>query len=82
MVRTQIQLSERQARELKRLAAERGGSMAELVREAVDALLRDRHGPSREQRWSRARAVVGKFHSGHDDIAEQHDRYLLDAYEA
>jgi len=41
MVRTQIYLSEEQKRTLERLSAERGVSMAELIRDAVDRLLRE-----------------------------------------
>jgi len=36
MVRTQIQLTEEQARALKEIAAARGESMAEVIRRAVD----------------------------------------------
>ena len=39
MVRTQIQLTEEQARRLKALAAEQGVSMAELIRRSVDTVL-------------------------------------------
>ena len=46
MVRTQIQLTEEQAEGLKRLAAERGVSMAELVRQSVQRLLEERPPPS------------------------------------
>ena len=38
LVRTQIQLTEEQAVKLKRMAAERGVSMAEVIRDAVDRL--------------------------------------------
>ena len=36
MIRTQIQLTEAQAEKAKRLAAERGVSMAEVIRELID----------------------------------------------
>jgi hypothetical protein len=39
MIRTQIQLTEEQARRLKAMAAERGTSVAELIRQGVDDLL-------------------------------------------
>ena len=39
MVRTQIQLSEKQAKALKKLAARRNVSVAELIRQAVDVQL-------------------------------------------
>ena len=67
MIRTQIQLTERQARELKRRAAERGVSMATLIREAIDRMLEE--GDS-SGRWQRALSVVGKFRSGQSDNAK------------
>ena len=39
MVRTQIQLTERQAEVLKQVAFERHTSMAAVIREAVDAIV-------------------------------------------
>jgi Arc/MetJ-type ribon-helix-helix transcriptional regulator len=77
MVRTQIQLTERQAKQLKRLAARRQVSMAALVREAVDRLIED---PSEEARWQRALGAVGRFRSAGGTAAEDHDRYLEEAY--
>ena len=79
LVRTQIQLSDEQASALKEIAAERGVSVAALIRAAVDDLVsrRDQRG-----RWGRALAVVGRFHDreGARDVALDHDRYLEEAY--
>ena len=82
MVRTQIQLTERQARELKRMAAREGVSMAEIIRRAVDAKIREgaREIPW-EERVRRARSAMGKFHSGLKDVARRHDHYLAEAYD-
>lgn len=82
MVRTQIQLTEAQASALKKLAAEEGRSMADLVRESVRDLLRRRRVPerSRGEKIERALAVLGKFRSGFSDLARNHDRYLDEAY--
>lgn len=80
MYRTQIQLTESQAQALKELAASQKRSMAEVVREAVDMLLETSASVSREERQRRALAAVGRFHSGHHDIATEHDRYLDEAY--
>lgn len=77
VVRTQIQLTERQARELRNLAAVEGVSMAALIRKAVDQLLEDQ---GLDARWERALAVVGKYHGGPGNVAEEHDRYLEEAY--
>lgn len=78
MIRTQIQLTERQATGLKRLAADRGVSMASLVRLAVDRLLAERGAASDAERRRRALAVVGRFRSGLGDLAENHDRHLAE----
>lgn len=54
--------------------------MAALIRDAVDGVL---VGPSREERIKRALAVVGKYtsdQSGEANVAEEHDRYLDEAY--
>jgi hypothetical protein len=80
MVRTQIQLTEEQAAKVKRLAAERGVSMAALIREAVDRIAGE--GSAEDEKWKRAMAVVGKFRDkdGADNVGEEHDRYLEEAY--
>lgn len=80
MVRTQIQLTESQVAELRRLAAEKGTSVAELVREAVDAVLRGRMELGREEQKRRALAAVGRYQSGLGDVAADHDRYLEEAF--
>lgn len=41
MLRTQISLTQAQARRLRRVAADRGVSMATLIREAVEAYVPD-----------------------------------------
>jgi Arc/MetJ-type ribon-helix-helix transcriptional regulator len=83
MVRTQIQLTEEQARHLRRLSARTGRSMADLIREGVDELLR-REGSEQSPRDRRARAaaLAGRFHSGVGDLAEEHDRYLSEVYDS
>lgn len=80
MVRTQVQLTEAQMRTLKGLAADRGTSVASLVREGVDLLVQAAATPDPEQRRQRARAVAGRFRSKVSDLATEHDRYLRDAY--
>ncbi len=75
MVRTQISLTPAQMNGLRELARHRGTSMAQLLREAVDALLdeaRDR------QRLQRALESIGGFRSGLSDVAHEHDRYLAE----
>ncbi len=78
LVRTQIQLSDDQASVLKEIAAERGVSVAAVIRAAVDELVAGR---DERKRWDRALAVVGRFHDreGARDVGVDHDRYLEEA---
>lgn len=80
MVRTQIQLTGGQADALKRLAAGRHESVAELIRQAVEMLFRSTSGVSPEERRRRAIAVAGRFHSGQRDLSTKHDNYLAGVY--
>lgn len=77
MIRTQVQLTEEQAKKLKRVAADRGVSVAHLIRDAVDRVLEEN---DLEAKWERAMAVVGKFRSGKHDISERHDEYLAEDF--
>lgn len=77
MVRTQIQLTEEQARALHRKASEQATSVAHLIREAVDAsLAADRVAGDRQ----RALQAVGRFRSGLNDVSADHDRYLAEDF--
>jgi predicted DNA-binding protein len=77
MERTQISLTSKQFERLRRASAERGVSMAHLVREAVDAYVVERS-PSRAELAQRALAGAGRFRSGASDVAERHDDYLAE----
>jgi hypothetical protein len=80
MIRTQIQLTEEQMEALRRLAALKKKSMADLVRQSVELYL-DRESPTGDAlRVKRALEVVGKFSSGSADGSSGHDRHLADAY--
>lgn len=81
MHRTQVQLTEYQVRELKDMAATQNRSMAELIRQAVDILLRSSGEVDREERKRRAIAAAGQFHSGLGDVSTSHDDYLSEAYQ-
>lgn len=82
MVRTQIQLSEQQYKALKRLSELRKVSMAELIRQGVDGILKSSASISDGERRKRAIAVAGRFHSGKSDVSEKHDKYLDEAMES
>jgi hypothetical protein len=80
MIRTQIQLTEDQARTLKALAAERQSSVAELIRQSVDRFILDVVGISTDERHRRAAAAVGRYSSGRADVSADHDAHLAEAY--
>lgn len=80
MIRTQVQLTERQVKELKRLSTERGVSVAELIRVSVDGLLDSRLEIDEESKRQRAMSVVGKYHSGLGDLSTNHDEYLAEDF--
>ncbi len=77
MVRTQIQLTEEQAKALREIAAQRGVSMAELIRESVDHIIEERE---QKEKWQKALGVMGRYRSGLSDVAASHDKYLAEDY--
>ena len=84
MVRTQIQLTEIQHRELTRYSRRLGISLSEAIRRCVNAQLEhDKTAPAREERIRAALAVCGKYHDarGETRVALEHDRYLDNAYD-
>lgn len=76
----QIQFDEDQARELKRVAEERGVSVAALTREAVGRLLSERGELTRAERRALALDAMGRFAGDGSPVAVEHDRYLDEAY--
>jgi hypothetical protein len=82
MVRTQIQLTEEQARKLRALARDEGVSVAEIIRRSLDSLLEQKT-PDRSELYARAAQLVGRFEDVDKaaDLAEKHDDYLDQSYE-
>jgi hypothetical protein len=80
MIRTQIQLTERQAQGLKRLAAKQKISVAEVIRRSVDRTLMSQRMPDEQELRRRAIEAAGSFNSGKNNIAREHDDYLVEAY--
>lgn len=77
MIRTQVSLTEQQAKRLRHLAAARNVSQAALVRQALGAFLDD---DGLSQRLARARRPVGAYRSGQKTTATEHDHALDDAF--
>jgi hypothetical protein len=82
MVRTQIQLTDTQARRLRERARQEGISLAEVIRRYVDRGLSG-DASTRAQRYERAARLIGRFPDkrGARDLGRDHDRYLDEAYE-
>jgi metal-responsive CopG/Arc/MetJ family transcriptional regulator len=80
MIRTQISLTEEQARRLQRVAAQRGVSMAAVIRDAVDAAVVDEGDVDRRERIRRALEVIGKYRSDGANVSENHDEFLAEIY--
>ena len=78
MIRTQIQLTESQARRIRDIAKEQGISVAEAIRRCLDQQL-DAAEPPRTDRYANAARAIGQFHDAHgaSDLAESHDAYLV-----
>lgn len=81
MVRTQIQLTEEQVNQLKKLAQAKHLSVAELVRQAIDILIKSSAALDIKEQRKRAIAAAGRFHSKVPDLSTAHDRYLHEAFE-
>ena len=79
MFRTQIQLTEEQAYALKRLAAKKGSSVSELIRQSVDILLQTAALIDPQEQRSKAIAAAGKLQDGPPDLSSKHDQYLAQA---
>ncbi len=80
MVRTQIQLTERQAKALKILAVKEHVSLATLVRRGVDVVLESSGEITDSERRKRAILAAGKFRSGRSDLSAEHDKHIAEAF--
>lgn len=80
MIRTQVQLAEEQVTALKKLAAKREVSIAELIRQAVERLLRSSEAVSYAERRQRAIKAAGRFHSGRSDLSSRHNEHLSEVF--
>ena len=75
MVRTIVQLREDQHERLRELAADRGTSIAALVRDGVDEVLRDDDG-ARRRRVEAIEQLAALSSRGPADLGRRHDAYL------
>jgi hypothetical protein len=82
MVRTEILLTNSQIRTLKALSVSEGRSVADLIRDGVDAILRERKTVDREAVKARSIAALGRFKSNSRNLGCKHDDHLPDAFQA
>jgi len=80
MVRTQVQFTESEIEELRKLSLSRGESIAHLTRNAVDRYLEQCRSAVPNSTIERALKVAGQFDSGRHDVSADHDRYLAEAF--
>lgn len=78
MIRTQIQLPSSQAERLRRVAARRGVSMAECIRESLAQYLVMADAEAEKTCVEETLAICGKHRSGLRDLAVRHDDYLAE----
>jgi hypothetical protein len=81
MIRTQVQLTEKQVEALRQISSATGQSIADLVRQSVDRLLAVHSLVSRRERIERAMRVADRFRSGKTDVSTRHDDYLAEAFQ-
>ena len=82
MVRTQIRLTPEQVAALGKLSAERGVSVAHLIRVSIDEFVVRTRSQAREAIVARAKRPVGQFASDSSDGSAEHDRYFADSIAA
>jgi Arc/MetJ-type ribon-helix-helix transcriptional regulator len=73
MVRTQIQLTEELAAQIKELAGREHASMAEMIRRALIRFLETMPKAATDERYARALAAAGRFRSGRRRLSAEHD---------
>lgn len=80
MVRTLVQLQEKQIAALKEIARARKVSISELVRQGVDLMIAGSATTTRSELRARAARVSGKFRARLRDLSSGHDRYLAEDF--
>jgi hypothetical protein len=78
MVRTQLQLTEKQAEKLRRLAKRNGISQAEVMRRMLDREAETDTLRDWEELKRRALACAGIGHSDVTDLSTRHDDYFAE----
>jgi len=74
-MKTHVELTDEQADCVRRMAAVRGISVADIIRESVEVYVRPTPRPLTPELRRRALSAIGAF-SGPTDLARRHDEYL------
>ncbi|MBN1962448.1 MAG: ribbon-helix-helix protein, CopG family [Deltaproteobacteria bacterium] len=80
MIRTQIQLTTKQMEVLRAESKRQQLSIAEIIRQAIDASLVGSIANNHVENKKRAIAICGQFASGLADVSQKHDDYLDEAF--
>ncbi|KQC15078.1 MAG: hypothetical protein APR63_12825 [Desulfuromonas sp. SDB] len=78
MIRTQIQLTEKQAEALKKLSSEKDVSISELIRRGVDLLLKTDLISNNELKKKNALKLSGLHKTGCKNLSTHHDYYIYE----
>ncbi len=81
MSKTEIVLSDDEMKALQALADARNASVCQIVKEAIKPLLHPQRKKIAQEQKANAKAVAGKFRSGVNDLASNHDKYFAVAVE-
>ncbi|HSQ26166.1 MAG TPA: hypothetical protein VLM80_03475 [Anaerolineales bacterium] len=81
MIRTQILITKEQSQKLKTLASSQGISVSELIRRYIDWIISASNPPDQEDLRLAAMQAAGKIR-GPNNLAEDHDPYLEEAYQS
>lgn len=79
--RTQIYLDDFRYNELKDRARKEGKSFAQVVREAIDSVIRNREVEAlkkKDKTWQEFLKLAGIGSSGLTDVSKNHDKYLTE----
>jgi len=79
MIRTQVQIEDKQLEWLRGKARDRGVSVSQLIREGID-LYRVHEDRIPADKKKKALDAIGRFDSTKSDVSLRHDDYLADAY--
>ena len=81
MIRMQVQLTEEQVAQLKKIANDSDRSISDVVREGVDELLTKKRKRYTPEQIQAAMQFAGGFSSGEpNNVAVEHDKYLDEIY--